>query len=200
MLLVVIVLWSSLAGGFTAESLTDVEEEFHHRVWEREIRRSAAAERASAMGEFADSSSGLLDDIKAYYRIMLDSSFASETATNDAIIDFNVNHADPPRYYQPGSSNHRYWIDPAPPFNPKPLHTAPARQGDRLQVRIPARYMVMFQSRATEDQLTRTVVLLEEVTRTSGRRIRATDITVYEHAAKGFTVTLNNAALDAVSI
>lgn len=204
MLLGVVVLWSSLVGGFAAESLTDDDEEyFHHRIWEREIRRSAVAERASAMREFADSSSGLLDDIQAYYRIMLDSSFASETATNDAFIDFNVDQqTDPPRYYQPGSSpNHRYWIDPAPPFNPKPLHTAPARQGnDGLQVRIPARYMVMFQSRATVDHLTRTVSLLEEVTRTSGRKIRATDFTVYEHAAKGFTVTLNNAALDAVSI
>ena len=196
-MLLVVALWSSLVGSCIAQSL-DVEKDVHHTIWEGAIRRSAE-ERASAMQEFADSSSDLLDDIKAYYRIMFDSSFASQAAANDPAIDFDIDSTDPPRYYQTGGTNHRYWIDPAPPFNPKPLHTAPARQGDGLQVRIPARYMVMFQSRATADHLTRTVAVLEEVTRTSGRKIRATDFTVYEHAAKGFTVTLNTAALDAVS-
>ena len=197
-MLLVVALWSSLVGSCIAQSLPDVEKDVHHTIWERAIRRSAE-ERASAMQEFADSSSDLLDDIKAYYRVMLDSSFASQAAANDPVIDFDIDSTDPPSYYQTGGTNHRYWIDPAPPFNPKPLHTAPERQGDGLQVRIPARYMVMFQSRATADHLTRTVAVLEEVTRTSGRKIRATDFTVYEHAAKGFTVTLNTAALDAVS-
>ena len=177
--------------GFT-ESL---EEDVHHGIWEREIKMSA--ERAATMEEYPDSSSHLLDDIKAYYRIMLDPSSASEEAENSQIIDVEDNSMEPPIYFQSGGN--RYWISPAPPFNTKPLHVAPTRDDSDLQMKIPARYMVMFQSRATKDHLRRTVAVMQEVTQTSRRKIRATDFTTYEHVAKGFTVTLNNAGLLAVS-
>lgn len=197
-MLLVAVVWSSIVGGFMAESLLDTEEDVHHRVWERVIKKSAA-ERATTLRGFADSSSNLLDDVKAYYRIMLDSSFASEEAESDPIVDLNVDSVDTSSNFQPDSSYNRYWINPAPPFNPKPLHTAPTRDDNLLQVKIPARYMVMFQARATKDHLTRTVAVMEEVTRISGRKIRATDFTTYENVANGFTATLNTAAVDAVS-
>lgn len=197
-MLVIVLVWIALVSGFTAESLTDSKEDLHHRIWEREIKKSA--ERARTIKDFADSSNKLLDDVKLYYRIMLDSSSASEEAENNPVIDFDDDRPRPvqPAYYsQPGSANNRYWV--APPFNQKPLHTAPTRNEEGLQVKIPARYMVMFQGRATMDHLTRTVTVMEEVTRASNRKIRATDFKIYEHAANGFTATLNNAALDAVS-
>lgn len=197
MLLVLVVVWSSFAGGFTAESLLNSEEDVHNGIWEKHVKRSA--ERAVVMDDFADSSNNLLDDIKAYYRIMLDSSFANEEAENNPTNNLGTDADELRYYYRPGSPKNRYWNDPAPPFNHKPLQTAPTREDGELQFRIPARYMVMFQSRATLDHLTRTVAVLEEVTRSSGRKIRATDFTVYEHVAKGFTVTLNIAALEAVS-
>ena len=176
-------------GGFTVGSLVDTEEDIYHGIWERKIKKSA--ERAS---EFADTSS-LLDDVQAYYRVVLDTNFASQESDNNPVIGLEADSVESPSYFTP---NNRYWIDPAPPFNPKPLHTGDDEDG--LQARIPARYMVMFQDRATRGHLTRTVVLMEEVTRTSGRKIRATDFTIYQHVANGFTATLNNAALDAVSI
>ena len=197
MLLVLVVVWSSFAGGFTVELLLNSEEDVHHGIWERHVKRSA--ERAIIMEDFADSSNNLLDDIKAYYRIMLDSSFASEEAENSPTINLGTVADELPYYYRPGGQKNRYWNDPAPPFNPKHLQTAPTREDGELQFRIPARYMVMFQSRATLDHLTRTVAVLEDVTRSSGRKIRATDFTIYEHAAKGFSVTLNIAALEVVS-
>lgn len=181
--------------GLREESLVDAEEDIHHGVWEREIKRSA--ERAATVEGYADSSSRLLDDVKAYYRIMLDSSSASEEAENSPTVDLEDDSAEPPLYFQSGGN--RYWMDPAPPFNPKPLHTAPSTNDAGLQIKIPARYMVMFQSRATKDHLTRTVALMEEVTHISHRKIRATDFTTYEHVGKGFAATLNNAALVAVS-
>jgi len=169
--------------GFKVESLQDTGLgsaglDMCHEIWEREIKKSANYKRAS---EFADSSN-LLDDVKAYYRLVLDTNFASAESENS-----------PPNHVQPAG---RYWIEPAPPFNPKPLHTG---EDGELQVRIPARYMVVLQGRATLDHLTKTVAIMEEVTRTSGRKIRATDFTVYEHVVKGFSATLNTVALDAVS-
>ena len=195
MFLALLFVWGTLGTCFTSGSLREGEEDVHHGIWEREIKKSA--ERASAMIEFADLSSHLLDDVKAYYRIMLDSSSASEESE---IIDLNPEPVETPRFYfQSGSPSNRYWIDPAPPFNPKPLHAAPTRDDAGLQIKIPARYMVMFQGRATKDHLTRTIAVMEEVTRISDRKIRATDFTPYEHVAKGFTATLNSAALIAVS-
>lgn len=181
MLMVLFIVWSAIVGGLTVESLLDTEEDVYHGIWERKIKKSA--ERAS---EFADTSS-LLDDVQAYYRVMLSTDFASEESENNPFIEL-------PSYFSP---NDRYWINPAPPFNPKPLHTGDGEGG--LQARIPARYMVMFQDRATRDHLTRTIAVMEEVTRTSGRKLRATDFMIYQHVA-GFTVTLNDAALNAVSI
>ena len=185
LIVIVVVVWSAVVGGLTVESLLNTKEDVYHRIWERKIKKSA--ERTS---EFADTSN-LLDDIQAYYRIMLSTDFASEESENNAFIDLD---AELPSYFTPSN---RYWINPAPPFNPKPLHTGEDQGG--LQARIPARYMVMFQGRATRDHLTRTVAVMEEVTRTSGRKIRATDFMIYQHVAAGFIATLNNAALDAVS-
>ena len=166
--------------GFTGFGSTRLDS--YHDIWERAIKKSA--KRAS---DFADSSN-LLDDVKAYYRVVLDTSFASLESDNSPPTESDAASVEPP-----GS---RYWIETAPPFNAKPLHTG---EDGELQVRIPARYMVVFQDRATLDYLMKTVAIMEEVTRTSGRKIRATDFTVYEHVAKGFSATLNTAALDAVS-
>ena len=185
MLMVLFVVWSAVVG---VDSLLDTEEDVYHRIWERKIKKSA--ERAS---EFADTSS-LLDDVQAYYRIMLSTDFASKESENNPFIDLGAGSVELPSYFSPSN---RYWINPAPPFNPKPVHRGNGEDG--LQARIPARYMVMFQSRATRDHLTRTVAVMEEVTRTSGRKIRATDFTIYQQVS-GFAATLNNAALDAVSI
>ena len=188
MLMILIVVWSAVVGCLTVESLLDTEEDVYHRIWETKIKKSA--DRAS---EFADTSS-LLDDVQAYYRIMLSTDFARKESENTPFIDSDAGAVELPNYFSPSS---RYWINPAPPFNPKPVHRGNGEDG--LQARIPARYMVIFQSRATRDHLTKTVLVMEEVTQTSGRKIRATDFTIYQHVA-GFTATLNNAALDAVSI
>ena len=171
-------------GSFTVESLLDTEENIYHGIWERKVKKSV--ERTS---EFADTSS-LLDDVKAYYRVLLDTNFATEESENEGL---DADSVESPNYFHPSN---RYWINAAPPFNPKPLHTG---DDSDLQARIPARYMVMFQSRATMDHLTRTVAVMEEVTRASGRKIRATDFTVYQHVTNEFIATLNNAALEVVS-
>lgn len=183
-MLLAIAMWSTLVGCFTVESAVNTDKDILVSKWEKQI-----AEKANAMKEIPpDSSSPLLDDINAYYKSMLDTmaSFSEEDANSpDSIV--------PPFFY---SQNH---ARSAPPFLPeKSLHTQSARQDHGLKV-IPARYMVMFQSTATVDNLTRTITFMEELTQTTGKKMRATDFTVFEHAAKGFTATLNSAALHAVS-
>ena len=134
--IVLVLVWSTVVSSFTVESLLDTEENIYHGIWERKVKKSV--ERTS---EFADTSS-LLDDVKAYYRVLLDTNFATEESENK---DLDADSVESPNYFHPSN---RYRI-----FD------------SGLQARIPARYMVMFQSRATMDHVTRTVAVMEEVTR-----------------------------------
>ena len=59
-----------------------------------------------------------------FVMLLLDTNFANEESENNPIIDLDANSVESPSYFQPSSPSYRYWIDLAPPFNPKPLHTS----------------------------------------------------------------------------
>jgi len=185
--------------GAEEDSQSDVD----HAVWEREVRHSA--NRVRTMEGLPSSVNHKVEDVKAYYRAILESDEIGEAADDGQTNDVNPDFASEEWVYsEAGYSGRNYWIDPAPPFNPKPVHVAPSRTeasptAALQQVRIPARYMVMFQERATKDHVARTVYAMKEITELSDRRIRAADFTTYEHVSLGFAASLNNPALIAVS-
>ena len=64
---------------------------------------------------------------------------------------------------------------------------------------VPGRYIVMLQSDTDDHTLDRTMAVLQEATRTSQRKVRATDMAVLRHVGVGFTATLNQRAVQLVS-
>ena len=176
-----------------------------HAVWEREVRHSA--DRVRTMEGLSSSVNHRVEDVTAYYRAILESDDEiGKAAGDDQTSNLNPDFTSEEWVYnEAGYSGRNYWIDSAPPFNSKPVHVAPLKTEASTsaavqQVRIPARYMVMFQERATKDHVARTVNAMKEITELSGRRIRAADFTTYEHVSLGFAASLNNPALIAVSV
>lgn len=206
MLLENLLLWSTvivLSVTCTADVGGTSESDADHSIWEREVKHSAT--RIRTMEGLASSTNHRVENVKAYYRVILESDEIGEAAGDDqATVDHDVDSDREWVYNEAGySGGKNYWIDPAPPFNPKPVHVAPEAttvSTGSQQVRIPARYMVMFQERARKDHVVRTVDAMREVTELSGRRIRAADFTTFEHVSLGFTATLNSPALIAVSM
>ena len=203
-----LLVWSTVILSISLEIHIDAEgtseSDTYHAIWEREARQSA--NRVRTMEGLASSVNHRVENVKAYYRAILESDEIGEAADDYQTTGVNPDITSEEWVYdEVGYSGRNYWVDPAPPFNPKPVHVAPSKTETTStntatqQVRIPARYMIMFQERATKDHVTRTVDAMKEITELSGRRIRAADFTTYEHVSLGFAATLNNPALIAVS-
>lgn len=66
--------------------------------------------------------------------------------------------------------------------------------------KIPGRYIVMFHEAADSDVVDRAIVKLQELHWISNQKVRAADVSPFMLAGKGFIATLNNRAVELVSI
>ena len=165
---------------FERERPEDVEVTLRHATWERLVKRSASVERhrRSTGRRYIDDTSHIVN-VQDYYRSVFSEGWEEpkgEKEQYDLLYSLEAIIQDEDRGNSESTS--------------LGVHSKP----------IKGRYLVMFQSKADDYVLDKTMAILQKAHRSSRGRIRASDLHPLRHVGKGFAATLNYKAVKLVGL
>lgn len=190
-----------LGGEAEAEAMLAWEDRAtSHEHWERLVRRSVEEWDSSRTEEKEEDETADIEDVREYYRRVFAEGWddvherqrQEELARLLETLKVAVPHGRRPSSQEYGQ--------PRPPARVSSQeHPSPQEAEQRgsevnvgcLKKPIRGRYIVMFESDASDYVLDRTIEILERANVESGRRIRATDFSPIRHLRKGFVATMN---------